>query len=97
MTSVPPNVLTLEETADYLRLPPEVVAEQASEGKIPGQYINHTWRFLKLAIDDWLRASDQRTRLLNQAGALADDETLATLQEHIDHARQTLKFDVSDR
>ncbi|MGI0484527.1 helix-turn-helix domain-containing protein [Pantanalinema rosaneae CENA516] len=52
MTSVLPNVLTLEEIADYLRLPSEVVAEQASEGKIPGQYINHTWRFLKLAIDD---------------------------------------------
>ncbi|MCP2731081.1 helix-turn-helix domain-containing protein [Limnofasciculus baicalensis] len=83
-----PSVLTLEETAQYLRLSPEVVVQQANIGKIPGQEIDRTWRFLKSAIDDWLRCRDGRTILLRQAGAFADDDTLTELEELIYHARQ---------
>ncbi len=31
-----PDVLTLEEASDYLRLPVEAVLRQASQGNIPG-------------------------------------------------------------
>jgi excisionase family DNA binding protein len=82
-----PNVLTLEETADYLRLPKEMIERQASRGRIPGQRIEDTWRFLRDAIDDWLRRQDRRTILLQQAGALADDETLPDLRASIFFAR----------
>ncbi len=45
--------------------------------------IEGAWRFLKSAIDDWLRAQDSRDILLQQAGALKDDpyldELLATI------------------
>jgi len=78
-----PDVLTLEETADYLRLPKEIVEQQAAQGQIPGRRIEDTWRFLKTAIDDWLRSHDGRTILLRQAGALADDETLPQLRAAI--------------
>jgi excisionase family DNA binding protein len=78
-----PDVLTLEEAANYLRLPKEIVEQQATQGQIPGQRIEDTWRFLKTAIDDWLRSRDRRTILLKQAGALADDETLPQLREAI--------------
>jgi len=78
-----PEVLTLEEVANYLRLPKEMVERQAAHGQIPGRYIETTWRFLKGAIDEWLRSQDSRTVLLQQAGALADDETLATLRAAI--------------
>jgi excisionase family DNA binding protein len=81
-------VLTLEEAAMYLRLPVETIARQAAQGQIPGRRIEETWRFLKAALDDWLRAQDSRLLLLQQAGALADDETLATLREDIYRARQ---------
>jgi len=70
-----PDVLTLEEVADYLRLPEETVEQQAARGRIPGRQIENTWRFLKAAIDDWLRSYDARTLLLQQAGALANDTT----------------------
>jgi hypothetical protein len=88
MTATLPNVLTLEETATYLRLSPEVVVQEAIAGNIPGQQIDHTWRFLKSAIDDWLRCRDHRTILLRQAGVFANDETLSLLQENIDRDRQ---------
>lgn len=78
-----PDVLTLEEAADYLRLPKDTVERQAARGLIPGRRIEDTWRFLKAALDEWLRGRDSRTLLLQQAGALATDETLSALRAAI--------------
>lgn len=83
-----PDVLTLEEVADYLRLSKETIERQALQGQIPGRRIEDTWRFLKAAIDDWLRSHDSRTILLQQAGALAADETLPELRAAIYAARR---------
>ncbi|GAP96042.1 helix-turn-helix domain-containing protein [Leptolyngbya sp. NIES-2104] len=55
MTATPSNVLTLEETAAYLRLSPEVVEQEAIAGHIPGRQIDDHWQFIKTAIDDWLQ------------------------------------------
>ena len=82
-----PDVLTLEEAAVYLRLPEETIERQAAQGHIPGRRIEDTWRFLRAAIDDWLRSYDSRTLLLQQAGALADDKTLHELRATIYEAR----------
>ena len=71
-----PDVLTLEEAAEYLRLPKETIERQAVQGQITGRRIEDTWRFLKAAIDDWLRSYDSRILLLQQAGALANDKTV---------------------
>jgi excisionase family DNA binding protein len=76
-------VLTLEEVAHYLRLPKKIVEQQASQGYIPGRCIEKTWRFLREAIDEWLRSQDSRAILIQQAGALADDETLPALRKAI--------------
>lgn len=73
------EVLTIEEVADYLRLPVETVEKQAQRGQMPARRIEDTWRFLKSAIDDWLRSQDSRTLLLQQAGALSGDDDLAGL------------------
>jgi excisionase family DNA binding protein len=78
-----PDVLTLEEAANYLRLSRETLEREAAQGHIPGRRIEDSWRFLKAAIDDWLRSHDSRTLLLQQAGALADDETLEALRASI--------------
>jgi excisionase family DNA binding protein len=82
-TTLIPDVLTLEEAAGYLRLPEETVEREALQGHIPGRRIEDSWRFLKAAIDDWLRSQDSRTILLQQAGALADDDTLPALRAAI--------------
>ncbi|MEK7785125.1 MAG: helix-turn-helix domain-containing protein [Chloroflexota bacterium] len=77
------EVLTLEELAAYLRLPKETIERQATKGQIPGRRIEDTWRFLRAAIDDWLRSHDSRTILLQQAGTLTEDESLPELRAAI--------------
>jgi excisionase family DNA binding protein len=52
------TVLTLEEVADYLRLSPEVVLRQATQGSLPGRLVEGTWRFHKTAINKWLSPSE---------------------------------------
>jgi len=65
------------------RLPKDTVVRQAAQGTIPGRQIEDTWRFLKTAIDEWLRSYDSRTLLLQQAGALTEDESLPALLKTI--------------
>jgi excisionase family DNA binding protein len=81
------DVLTLEEVASYLRLPPEVIEREALEGQIPGRRIDDRWRFLKTAADEWLRRHDGRSIALKQFGALGDDESLDELRAAIYAAR----------
>jgi excisionase family DNA binding protein len=85
-----PDVLTLEEAARYLRLPRETVKQQAAQGKLPGRFVDGKWRFLKAALNDWLRVQevqDSWTALLEQAGAFKDDETLPEMLKAIYQAR----------
>ena len=79
VTTVMPDVLTLDEVAQYLRLPSELVERQALKGNLPGRQVEGTWRFLKAAVDSWLSRPDGRTALLQQAGALADDDQLEAM------------------
>ncbi len=88
-----PDILTLEEASTYLRLSIETVANEALNGNIPGRKIENDWRFLKTAIDDWLRAKNSRSILLNQAGALADDDSLTQLRDTIYQARERPEID----
>lgn len=88
-----PDILTLEETSNYLRIPIEALLRQAKQGNIPGRKIEDEWRFLKVAIDDWLRSPSSRSNLLQQAGALADDDSLVELRENIYEARGRSEVD----
>jgi excisionase family DNA binding protein len=83
-----PDVLTLEEASGYLRLSIETVDALAWKGNIPGRKIENDWRFLKSAIDDWLRSKNSASVLLSQAGILADDDSLAELRASIYQARE---------
>lgn len=88
-----PNILTLEETSEYLRLPVETVLNQALKGNIPGRKIEDDWRFLKAAIDEWLRAKNSRSVLLSQAGAFAGDDSLVQLRDDIYQVRGRSEID----
>jgi excisionase family DNA binding protein len=96
MGSVLQDVLTLDEVAGYLRLPKEMIERQALEGKIPGRRIEERWRFLKKAIDDWLKSHDSRDIFLYQAGSLADDEMLSDLRDSIYAGRGRPEADARD-
>jgi excisionase family DNA binding protein len=52
----PGDVLTLAETASYLRLPEAEVTRLVRAQDLPGRFTGTEWRFLKGAIQDWLRS-----------------------------------------
>ncbi len=74
------DVLTLPEAALHLRLPEKDVEELAIHGALPGRCVKQQWRFLRTALDDWLRGPDYKAALLRRAGAFTDDPSLAQLR-----------------
>lgn len=95
--AVLPEVLTVEEVAEYLRLPQEAVIRQTLLGNIPGRKIEDNWRFLKAAIDEWLCSQYGRSILIQQAGVFADDDSLDDLRASIYAARGRAEIDEDDK
>jgi len=54
MTKQVPDVLTLNEVAEYLRIPRSTAYKLAQEGKIPGQKVGRHWRFRRTVVERWL-------------------------------------------
>ena len=78
------EVLTLAEAAAYLRVTEEEIEELAARGEFPGRVIRGQWRFLKAAVQDWLRsAPSQKEKLMQVAGAWKDDPYLDEMLEKI--------------
>jgi len=49
------EIMTLEETAKYLKIGKSTLYKMAREGKIPAVKIANQWRFRKEDIDRWLQ------------------------------------------
>ena len=49
----PLDVMTLNEVAEYLRIPRSTTYKLAQEGKLPGQKVGRHWRFHKQAVEVW--------------------------------------------
>ena len=86
--AAPPEaeVLTLAETAAYLRIPEEQVVRLVGPQGIPGRLIGSEWRFLKSAVQEWLRelpkpSSKEALRAL--AGCWKDDPTVEEMLKEI--------------
>lgn len=50
------EVLTLAETAEYLRVPEQAILDLVAKEVLPARQINGEWRFLKRAVAEWLRS-----------------------------------------
>lgn len=48
-------VMDANECADYLRLTPWTFRRLVRQGIVPGARVGGRWRFLREAIDEWLR------------------------------------------
>lgn len=48
------EVLTIEELAEYLKIPKSTLYKLVREGSVPCQKVGKHWRFRKDAIDRWL-------------------------------------------
>ena len=54
MSSHPPDIMTVEDTAEFLRIPLSSVYKLAQAGKIPGQKVGRHWRFYRPALERWI-------------------------------------------
>jgi excisionase family DNA binding protein len=67
-----PEVMTIDEMSQYLRIPRSSLYKLAQEGKIPCQKVGRHWRFRKAAIDRWLDDGI----LVSGQGAQTSDEDM---------------------
>jgi hypothetical protein len=51
-----PEVLTLEQAADFLQVSPSALSELADAGELPGRQIAGEWRFAREGLVAWLGA-----------------------------------------
>jgi excisionase family DNA binding protein len=56
------EVLTLEEAAALLKLPPDAVRSRADDGDLPGRRFGEEWRFSRMAVLAWLADGDPKKR-----------------------------------
>ena len=52
-----PELMTVREVAEYLRVTQKTVYRLLQQTSIPALKVSHSWRFDKAVIDDWLRKS----------------------------------------
>lgn len=53
------EILTLSEIADYLKVSEKTILRMLQAGEFPGVKVSNQWRFVREAVDDWLRARMQ--------------------------------------
>jgi excisionase family DNA binding protein len=73
------EVLTLAETATYLRVSEADVLRMIQDQGLVGRQIGSDWRFLKSALQDWLRTpmpKSSKEALLGMVGKFKDDPFL---------------------
>lgn len=54
-----PDVMTIQETSQYLRIPVSSLYKLAQEGRIPCQKVGRHWRFNRPALDQWIAGDIQ--------------------------------------
>ncbi len=80
------EVLTLREAAAYLRITEADVLRMIHDQGLPGRQVGMEWRFLKNAVQDWLRTGtpprlSSKEALLALAGKFRDDPDLVEVVE----------------
>lgn len=57
-----PEVLTLTQTAQLLRLSEERVKAEVDAGRLAGRHIGRSWRFSRTAVLTWLGATNENEK-----------------------------------
>lgn len=87
-----PEIMTVQEVADYLRVSERTVYEWASQGTIPCGKLGTTWRFKRSEVEKWvdeeLRASRKPVSFapMNIQDALKPENVLIFDRSHKDEA-----------
>ena len=56
MDNLPADMMTIEEVAEFLRIPVSSVYKLAQEGRLPAQKIGRHWRFYRPSLMSWIRS-----------------------------------------
>ena len=75
MSGIPPEILTIDEVAAYLRLTPQTIYKWAQEKRIPAVKLGKEWRFRRSIIDRWFDEqllNDSRFAHLKDRGVEGD-------------------------
>lgn len=72
-----PEVLTLSEAADLLRVDALALATAADRGEVPGRYVMGRWRFSRLAVLAWLAGVDDPSHCFDAATAEPAERLIA--------------------
>ena len=62
--------LTVEEVAEYLRLPLSTVYKLAQDKKLPGFKVGKHWRFRKETFQEWIKDQERKNVLANEDGSI---------------------------
>jgi excisionase family DNA binding protein len=57
------DVLTAQETAEWMRIPLKTIYELAKTGRMPARRVGKQYRFNRTAVLDWLQGSGKRVAL----------------------------------
>jgi len=90
------DVLTLTEAAAYLRLPESEVTILVQTQGLPGRAVGAEWRFLKTALQDWLRTPPVRgskEAMLSVIGSAKDDPFSKEYREELSRIRGRPMFE----
>jgi excisionase family DNA binding protein len=85
------EVFTLPEAAAYLRVTESDLMRLVHDQALPGRQFGTEWRFLKSAIQDWLKTPPKqgsREAVLSTAGAWKDDPEMVAETMAIYHKRR---------
>jgi excisionase family DNA binding protein len=69
MADSSPEIMTIQETSIYLRIPLSSLYKLAQEGKIPGHKVGRHWRFRRETLNRWLDENLVTEMSQNIAGA----------------------------
>jgi len=65
-----PEVLTIQETSEYLRIPVSSLYRLAQSGRIPCQKVGRHWRFHRGTLDRWVAGGVKFESLYKKPGVL---------------------------
>ncbi len=83
-----PDVMTLAEVAAYLRVSEAEIVDLMRRQGMPGRKVGSEWRFLKAAIQEWLRLPEKENFWWKHFGALKGDPYLDKMLEQIYRDRE---------
>ena len=67
MESSQTEIMTIEDVAEYLRIPVSSAYKLAQDGKIPGHKVGRHWRFHRHTLENWISHPQEiKTQNLSQ-------------------------------